>query len=742
MHHKDHSYLIIGGLLPLLMALPATEAGAQTNPAPQPLPYAQDFGAWPHNVTTLPTGWHGWRVGNAASSSFETAAPLGDLATIPNSTAANSDEGIHNYNGKPGVLNSGSLNAAVTLAINTTNRHTVQVDYTLMTIRNPWNGITNTRISEATLQYRVGTSGPFTTLPAPVYTTLQVQQTGNVTTPQNPQPFTVQLPVACSDKPVVQLRWVARDASIVGTGMRPSVAVDDVSVTGICVAPTIAYTGSPYCSNGGINGGHAFPTITGSGTGVFSAPGMNIAPTTGAIHLATSSSGTVFHTIAAGNGCPAVEASTEVTINPAAQADAGGPYASLDGAPVLLNATANGPGTWSGGEGTFDQPTIPITQYTPHVNEWSTTVQLTWTTNDPDGGGPCGAVSATAQVIGDLSVYAIMYGGGDGRGDATGSAAVEPVANHIFSGGDGRGDVAVACMPPPLEAAIFGGGDGRGDVHGYAVLEPVANHIFAGGDGRGDAFSAYGLVPVPVSLRVRGLLAGPYVAAQGLMHDSLRVKGLIPLTEPYTDLGFDLAGGGGDEVPPLSLDDHGIDAVVDWVVVELRSAADPSVVEAAGCFLLQRDGDVTDMDLAQKLNLTTNIGAHHIALRHRNHLGVMTADPVELGHGIPLIDLTLPATATYGTSARKPTGVKALLWEGDVNGDGTVKYTGSGNDRDPILQAIGGVIPTNVLHDAYTGEDVNMDGRVQYTGSGNDRDPILQVIGGVVPTNVRAEQLP
>jgi len=35
-----------------------------------------------------------------------------------------------------------------------------------------------------------------------------------------------------------------------------------------------------------------------------------------------------------------------------------------------------------------------------------------------------------------------------------------------------------------------------------------------------------------------------------------------------------------------------------------------------------------------------------------------------------------------------------------------------------------------------------MDGTVQYTGTGNDRDPVLLNIGGVVPTQVRFEQLP
>lgn len=35
-----------------------------------------------------------------------------------------------------------------------------------------------------------------------------------------------------------------------------------------------------------------------------------------------------------------------------------------------------------------------------------------------------------------------------------------------------------------------------------------------------------------------------------------------------------------------------------------------------------------------------------------------------------------------------------------------------------------------------------MDGQVKYTGAANDRDPILQNIGGSVPSNTRVEQLP
>ena len=48
---------------------------------------------------------------------------------------------------------------------------------------------------------------------------------------------------------------------------------------------------------------------------------------------------------------------------------------------------------------------------------------------------------------------------------------------------------------------------------------------------------------------------------------------------------------------------------------------------------------------------------------------------------------------------------------------------------------------TNTVIGYYL-EDVNLDGVVSYTGTLNDRDPILVNIGGSVPTAVRQAQLP
>lgn len=238
-------------------------------------------------------------------------------------------------------------------------------------------------------------------------------------------------------------------------------------------------------------------------------------------------------------------------------------------------------------------------------------------------------------------------------------------------------------------------------------------------------------------------LDGPFNASTGLMSDQLRASGLVPATEPYTALGYaQVAKGGGETVAPSVLNTTGNNAVVDWVRVELRSAARPGMVVATRQGLVQRDGDVVATDGTSPLQFTVGPGNYHVAVRHRNHLGAMTVAPVALNATAAVVDLRSASTATYGADARRSVGTQRTLWAGNVNGNNAIAYTGAGNDRDPVLVAIGGSIPTGTLSGQYRAEDVNMDGTVKYTGAGNDRDPILVSVGGALPTAVRSQQLP
>ncbi len=241
---------------------------------------------------------------------------------------------------------------------------------------------------------------------------------------------------------------------------------------------------------------------------------------------------------------------------------------------------------------------------------------------------------------------------------------------------------------------------------------------------------------------LRSALGGAFPSGP-LMTDQLRANGLLPTTEPYSALGYSFVGTSpGQSVAPALFSVTGNNAVVDWVVVELRSAVDPTTILHSRPALLQRDGDVVGLNGSAVFITTMPTGAYHVAVRHRNHLGVMTATPRSLSSTVQTVDFTSSATAAYGTNARANMNGTMVLWPGDGNGNGVVRYTGNTNDRDPILSAIGGSVPTDVVSSVYDVRDVNMDGNLSYTGTNNDRDHVLQTIGGSAPTAVRVAQLP
>jgi hypothetical protein len=333
-----------------------------------------------------------------------------------------------------------------------------------------------------------------------------------------------------------------------------------------------------------------------------------------------------------------------------------------------------------------------------------------------------------------------LFAGGAGRGDAR--TAFEGPVDLPFAGGTGRGDAHDAALT--VGSSPFAGGLGRGDAQ--RTFAGIDQPMFAGGDGRGDALFTFTVtLPTEVFLSLHAALSGPYDPATGLMNDALRSLATFPITEPYTALGYVHVNGGGEALSPALLTVTGANALVDWVVVELRDAVDADVVVATRSALLQRDGDVVAPDGVSPVSFGLPSGTYHVSVLHRNHLGAMTASPIAITGTPASLDLASAATPTFGTQARKPiagTVPTQALWAGDVTFNGQLKYTGGTNDRDPILQALGGTAPTATLIGQYRQEDVNLDGTVKYTGGANDRDPILVNIGGVVPTAVRNAQLP
>jgi hypothetical protein len=261
-------------------------------------------------------------------------------------------------------------------------------------------------------------------------------------------------------------------------------------------------------------------------------------------------------------------------------------------------------------------------------------------------------------------------------------------------------------------------------------------------------------VDIPINgirLSLKVLLSGPYDPSSGLMHDSLRVNQLIPQVEPYSAYPFLKPAIGfpaGEVVSSAILANSGPDAIVDWVYIELRSGQNPSTLVATKRALLQRDGDmVSSEDGISPLLFTGFVpGQYYVSVKHRNHLGVMTASALNFTMDVQPVDFTASIPVWINgqiiNSPRRQIGNVYTLWGGNANFNKNTKYNGLNNDKEFILGALGGTTSANNIAYGYRPEDLNMDHKVKYNGTDNDRSVIVGNIGISAPNTIISQHTP
>ena len=235
------------------------------------------------------------------------------------------------------------------------------------------------------------------------------------------------------------------------------------------------------------------------------------------------------------------------------------------------------------------------------------------------------------------------------------------------------------------------------------------------------------MIEVPrLQLDLRAWLQGPYDSLAGLHRTSLTAQGVLPLQAPYTHL------------PPAAVSQHP-PQVVDWIGVELWTPGPdgrPGDFVAGRAGLLWDDGRIVDAGNGGLLRVAAPAGLYFVVLRHRNHLPVISSQPL-------LCDSQSPVSYDFGTQPVLDTAAvlplapgRQGLRAGDLNADGRLQYSGPGNDRRLILTRLGGSDPAATLT-GYWPEDLNLDGTVRYLGPDNDRDLLRRALGSDDPTFVR-----
>ncbi|SEP88875.1 hypothetical protein [Flavobacterium urocaniciphilum] len=267
----------------------------QTNPVAQVLPYSQNFASFTGATTAYPSGWQGWTIAGSLAATYPTTAPNGNQA-LAGTTNTSTTAHVGDFNGKLGIMSTGSAMKTICLSINTTSNTNIQVSFLAATQRTE-----NTRQNELGLQYRIGNTGTFTDVAASGYLNQMTPTNTTGTTSVNPLTINLTLPIACENQAEVQLRWLIRDVS--GSGNRPGFSIDNVSVTGTTSSNTIttsSITGSPFCvtTNGGTAVSVPF-TSTGTFTGntytaqLSNAAGSFASPTNIGTLVSNANSGTI-----------------------------------------------------------------------------------------------------------------------------------------------------------------------------------------------------------------------------------------------------------------------------------------------------------------------------------------------------------------------------------------------------------------------------------------------------------------
>ena len=279
-----------------------------------------------------------------------------------------------------------------------------------------------------------------------------------------------------------------------------------------------------------------------------------------------------------------------------------------------------------------------------------------------------------------------------------------------------------------LEGSLLNNGGAKGTTHTRPLMRDNL---------RSSPFNGNNYIPI----------ADPYVV-------STIDEGLAYPYETYMNLLYDHVDPG-DRTEFMNIGDPttvfgrtGEDAPNDWVFVELRSKVDTSVLYTRSG-IVQRDGDVVDLNGLRGLRFPdVPIDDYYVVVRHRNHLGAMTASPQTPNQLAELVDFTdsnvpiydfgfvdygLGVTFDFTGLAMKSNAIETYraLWAGDFDGNRKIKASNPGDDLNVVFNDVF-IHPDNTTFKAnfdfaygYRNADFDMNAKVKFDNPNDDKNMLF-----------------
>ena len=180
-------------------------------------------------------------------------------------------------------------------------------------------------------------------------------------------------------------------------------------------------------------------------------------------------------------------------------------------------------------------------------------------------------------------------------------------------------------------------------------------------------------------VNIKVFLQGAY--SSGSMSTTLNSGGCLPANQPYNISPWNYTGKESVSWDPYFFKNN--TSIVDWVLLQLRTATIPGNPSTATNIIAQRaaflksDGTIVDIDGTNPVVFWgTTDGSYYIVVKHRNHLAVMSSDVVEL-KGITTYDFTTSESQAYikdvgAIPMANLGGGKYGMYEGDTDASGVV----------------------------------------------------------------------
>lgn len=204
---------------------------------------------------------------------------------------------------------------------------------------------------------------------------------------------------------------------------------------------------------------------------------------------------------------------------------------------------------------------------------------------------------------------------------------------------------------------------------------------------------------IGLELKLNVLLEGAYNLTTALMNTTLLNNSLLPIKQPYNRVPWNYNGL--ENTTQLAAN------AVDWVLVELRDPLNYANIIQQKAAILLSNGNIVNANTNFNNTLTfTNLnpGNYYVSVKHRNHLGVVSALPI----AIPtqnMLYLTASLNSIIGQNQLVMLNNNIFgLAASDANGSGVINVVDFNKYSAQLNQ-----------NNIYSDSDFNLDGSVNIT---------------------------